>query len=232
MTDFRNRSEFKSVEDLAQATAAALDQAACGCAHALYWEKEFQLLARLDGLNQTEQDRIFNELVVAGIVLIMLVLEAPDLRVCRDFGDYLKELRDALPKAHVRYLDDLGVESKHLRDWEKLIGMRFEEYARDRHGVRAAAMKIESRDKDLDVHGLSKIQLLVPVQAVAIGCHHHICRGETDGHDDLFKLVLSRLSKFYVEFRVQLEVGRITPLMRARVALRRFIRRLLRPRRS
>jgi hypothetical protein len=74
--------------------------------------------------------------------------------------------------------------------------------------------------------GLAKIQMLVPVQAVAIGCHHHICRGETEGRDDLFKLTLKSLSIFYAELRVRLEGGRITPLTRARVALKRIVRRM------
>jgi len=104
--------------------------------------------------------------------------------------------------------------------------MRYEEYARDRHDVRAAAMQIESAEKSLDLDDLSKIQLLVPVQAVAIGCHHHICRGDTDGRDDLFKLTLRSLSMFYVELRVRLEGGRITPLTRARVAFKRMLHRI------
>jgi hypothetical protein len=104
--------------------------------------------------------------------------------------------------------------------------MRYQEYGRDKHEVRAAAMQIESAEKNLDLDGLSKIQLLVPVQAVSIGCHHHICRGNTTGQDDLFKQILKSLSKFYVELRIRLEGGKITPLTRARVALKRMLQRL------
>lgn len=68
------------------------------------------------------------------------------------------------------------------------------------------------------------IQLLVPVQAAAIGCHHHVCRGNTDGRDELFKLTLKALSRFYVDVRIRLEGGKITFLMRARRLLRRMIR--------
>jgi hypothetical protein len=155
----------------------------------------------------------------------MLALEAPDLRIAREFRDYLAGLNKRIPKAHVDHLRNLGVETRHLRDWEKLIAMRYEEYARDRHDVRAAAMQIESSQKKLDLDGLSKIQMLVPVQAVAIGCHHHVCRGNTEGHDELFKLTLKSLSEFYVDIRVRLEGGKITPLTRARVALKRIVRR-------
>ena len=220
-----NKPQPESLDHNADATAAVLVHAAAGSAFHLFHDKQFQQLAGFEQLSQAEQDRIFNELVVASVVLIMLVLEAPDLRVAGEFRNYLSDLNKRIPKAHVDHLKTLGVETQHLRDWEKLIAMRYEEYARDRHDVRAAAMEIESSEKGLDLDDLSKIQMLVPVQAVAIG-HHHICRGDTEGQDDLFKLTLRSLSRFYVELRVRLEGGRITPLTRVRVALKRILRRM------
>ncbi len=220
-----NGSQFESLDQMADATAAALDQAAASYAFQLFSDKEFRRLLSFDRLSQVEQDRIFNELVVAYVVLVILVLEAPDLRVPDEFRGYLVGLNEKIPKAHLDYLRTLGVDTEHLRDWEKLIAMRYDEYAKDRHEVRAAAMKIESSEKVLDLDDLSKIQMIVPVQAVAIGCHHHVCRGDTRGHDDLFKLTLRSLSRFYVEIRVRLEGGKISPLTRARVALKRIVRR-------
>jgi len=221
-----NKPQFESLDQMADSTAAALAQAAAGSAFHLFRDKQFRRLANFEKLSQTEQDRIFNELVVASVVLIMLILEAPDLRVAGEFRDYFADLNKRVPKAHIDHLRTLGIETKHLRDWEKLIAMRYEEYARDRHDVRAAAMRIESSQKGLDLDDLSKIQMLVPVQAVAIGCHHHICRANTENQDDLFKLTLRSLSGFYVEVRVRLEGRRITPLTRARVALKRILRRM------
>ena len=215
----------ESLDQMVDTTAAGLAQAAAGSAFQLFRDKTFRRLAGIEQSSQAEQDRIFNELVVALVVLIMLVLEAPDLRVAGEFRDYLATLNKTIPKAHVDQLRTLGVETNHLQDWEKLIAMRYEEYARDKHDVRAAAMQIESAEKRLDLDDLSKIQMLVPVQAVAIGCHHHICRGDTERRDDLFTLTLKSLSLFYVELRVRLEGGRITPLTRARVALMRLLRR-------
>jgi hypothetical protein len=217
--------DFESLDQMAEATAAGLSQAAASSAYELFLDKEFRRLAGLELLTQVEQDRIFNELVVAFLVLIMLLLEAPDLRVSQEFRNYLAGLNQRISAAYMENLKTLGVEANHLRDWEKLISMRYEEYARDKHEVRGAAMRMESAEKSLDLDGLSRIQLLVPVQAVSIGCHHHICRGNTDGRDDLFKQVLKSLSKFYVELRIRLEGGKITPLTRARVALKRMLRR-------
>ena len=157
------------------------------------------------------------------VVLVILILEAPDLRVPREFRDYLLLLQEMIPKAHVENLRTLGLEDEHLRQWEKLIALRYDEYAKDRHKVRSAAMEIQSSEKPLDLNDLSKIQMLVPVQTVAIGCHHHICRGNTKGRDELFKLTLEPLTKFYVDIRGRLEGIKTTPLTRARHALKHMI---------
>jgi hypothetical protein len=218
--------DSESLDQMAEVTAAGLSQAAAASAYEFFCDEEFRAIAGLERLSQTEQDRIFNELVVAFLVLIMLLLEAPDLRAARELRNYFADLKKRISEAHVEHLRTVGVETNHLRDWEKLISMRYEEYARDKHEVREAAMQIESAEKSLDLDGLSRIQLLVPLQAVSIGCHRHICRGNADGQDDLFKQILKSLSKFYVELRVRLEGGRITPLKRARVALKRMLRRL------
>jgi len=217
------RAQSESPGQMAGVTAAALVQASSHHAFELFNDREFRRLTGFASLDQVEQDRIFNELVVAYVVLIILVLEAPDLRVPPEFRDYLTTLKEMVPKAHIDSLRTLGVESEHLRVWEKLISLRYEEYAKDRHEVRSAAMHLESREKTLDLDDLSKIQLLVPVQAVAIGCHHHVCRGETDGRDELFKLTLRSLSRFYADIRIRLEGGKITFMMRVRRALRRMI---------
>ncbi len=216
--------QFESFDQMAETTAAALNEAAANHAFQLFNDQGFRRLVNFDILSQVEQDRVFNELVVAYLVLVILVLEAPDLRVPSEFRDYLVLLKEKIPKAYLEYLRTLGIGTEHVLGWEKLISLRYEEYARDRHEVRAAAMQVESSEKVLDLDDLSKIQMLVPVQAVAIGCHHHICRGETTGRDELFKLTLRWLSRFYVDIRVRLEGGKITPLTRARLSLQRMIR--------
>lgn len=218
--------QFESLDEIADHTAAGFVQSAAGSAFRLFRDRQFRRLAGFEKLSQTEQDRIFNELVAAFISLVMLLLEAPDLRRAREFGDYFTKLRKRIPKAHKDFLRESGVEKKYLRDWEQLLNMRYEEYARDKHEVRAAAMQIESEGKRLELDDLAKIQALVPVQAVAIGCHHHICRGKTEAKDDLFKALLKSLSEFYMQLRLGLEGRKLTPLMRLRMALQRWGRRI------
>jgi hypothetical protein len=209
-----------SVEELAAATADRLVEAAAHFAFELFQDKKFRREARFDRLVVEEQDRIFNELLVANLTLLMLTLEAPDLRVDDEARQYLRLLQAAIPRAHITSLERLGVPAAALRDWEKLIGLRFDEYCRDRHSVRAAAMQAAADDKGLAEDDLAAIQLLLPVQTVAIGCHHHVCRSKTAGRDELFKLVLRALSRFYLETRITFEGGTITPLARIRMAVR------------
>ena len=219
-------TQFESLDQMADATATGLSQAAANTAFQLFKDKRFKKLAGFNRLSQTEQDRIFNELVVANLVLIMLVFDAPDLRVAGEQRAYLAGVNKKIPLAYVQNLKDLGIEAKYLLDWEKLIDMRYEEYAKDRHDVRAAAMELESKERSLNMDTLSKIQVLVPVQAVAIGCHHHVCRGETKGKDDLFKLILESLTRFYCEVRLRIEGVKITPLDRAHLAVKRSLDRI------
>jgi len=218
-----DKMRFESLEQITGATASKLVEAAAHHAFGLFREKEFRRLADFDALSQVEHDRIFNELLVSNLVLIMHVLEAPDLRVPSEVRDHLINVKEAVPKAHMDSLQALGLEPEHLRDWEKLLSLRCDEYAKDRHEVRAAAMQLEAAGKTLDLDDLSKIQMLVPVQTVAIGCHRHVCRGKTEGRDELFKLTLRSLSRFSVAFRIQLEGGKITFLTRVRMALRRMV---------
>ncbi|MFZ5365971.1 MAG: hypothetical protein ACOZBZ_01630 [Patescibacteria group bacterium] len=199
---------------------ATLVQAASNQAFKLFRDKKFREFAEFEKLDKTEQDRIFNELVVSYLVLLMLTLEAPDLHGEQELKEYFLIVKDEIPKAHLDYLKDLGIEKRYLEDWKKLIQMRYDEYSSDKLEARKAAMEIESKEKELTVEGLADIQLFLPVQTVAIGCHHHILRGKTEGKDELFKLILRSLSRFYVEIRVPLEGGEITFWGRLRAKLR------------
>src|SRR4030042_6771857 len=80
-----DKTPFESLDQMADATATGLSQAAANAAFQLFKDKRFKKLAGFNRLSQTEQDRIFNDLVVANLVLIMLVFDAPDLRVANDY---------------------------------------------------------------------------------------------------------------------------------------------------
>ncbi|MFA6292505.1 MAG: hypothetical protein WC637_12020 [Victivallales bacterium] len=219
--------QFKSMEDMAAATAKNLAKAAAGSAFTLFNDKTFRQLARFNVLPVVEHDRIFNELLVAGLTLQMLTLEAPDLHIPDDMRPFLKQVANEIPATHVRELAGMGVEEEHLGVWRQLISMRYEEYAADRHKARAASMQIEieAARRPLDREAMDGIQAMVPVQVVAIGTHCHVCRGKTEEYDELFKFMLNHLSRFYVEMRLTFEGRPLTSLDRAAIAVKRLFRK-------
>ena len=212
-----------SLQKMAKITAAGLDQAATSVALALFNDKTYIQLMGLNGMSQLEQDRILNELILAGITVIMLTLDAPDLRISRDFKEYFRLLKDEIPKAHLAQLKELGIENKHVKLWKKLIEMRYDEYAQDRLKARSVVMEYDSRKKDLTSKDLDDIHLFLPAFTVAVGCHHHICRGKTEGHDLAFRYLMKKLSRFYTVVRATMEGGRLTPVSRVRIATRHFV---------
>jgi len=126
---------FESLDQVADATATNLSQAAAASAYELFRDENFRRCAGLERLSQVEQDRTFNELVVGYLVLFMLLLEAPDLRVPEELRNYPAGVHNRISPAYVEHLRTLGVEPEHLRGWEKLISMRYEEYARQARGA-------------------------------------------------------------------------------------------------
>jgi hypothetical protein len=222
-----NKKSPPSIAKMAKIMAASLDRAASQKAFQIFNDKKFRAFLNFDQLEKIEQDRIFNELVVNAIVLLMMTLEAPDIRNLEELKEYFLLVKEELPRAHRDLLASYGIEKRYLKDWDKLIQMRYEEYDKDKLELRKAAMELEAKERgDLTVDGLEDIQLFLPVHTVAIGCHHHLCRGKTDGKDELFKLILKYLGRFYVEIRVPLEGGKITFWRRAKVKARHLFQKL------
>jgi len=209
-------------EKMVEYTAHALVEIACHHAFKLFRNRKFRRLVDFDHLEQIEQDRIFNELVVTAILLIMFTFEAPDLRVPPEFKEFLFKLRDEVPKAHRQQLKEIGIEKKYLKIWRKLIELRYEEYQKDKQGMREAAMELEAQQAPLTTKSLEDIHVLLPAQTLAVGALFHIRRGKGEPEDPLFQILLKWVGKLYLLIRVTAEGGKITWWRKAMVRLRRL----------
>jgi len=210
------------LQKMARILAASLDRAAIQWGFKTYWNKNFLRLAEINSIDQTEKDRIFNELILAGETLIMLTLEARDLRSEEEFKVYLLSVKDEVPNAHDDYMKEIGIERKYRKLWKKLIEMRYEEYSESKLTAREAMMEYEGKEKALETSDLEGITLTLPPFTIAVGCHKHVVRGKNKGKDPLFKLIMKRLGRFYVEIRIMIEGGKISPILKARMKLRHF----------
>jgi len=209
-----------SSQKMAFLLASAFDRAASQHAFKIFNDKKFRNLLNFLTLAKIEQDRLFNELVVSAIALIMLTLETPDLKGESELKEYLQFVRDQLPKAHSTELKNLGIEKKFLKQWEQLIDMRYQEYHKDKLEVRAAAMNMEYDDGSAE--SLEDIQIMLPVNTIAMGAHRHILRGKTEGRDELFKYLIREFGKLYVQIRLPLEGKKITFLDKLLVKMKLF----------
>lgn len=201
------------IEELTHMLADGLAKLASHKAFDLYRNRRFRKLINFNQIEKLEQDRIFNELVLAGLVLEMLILEAPDLRVDPEFKEYLHILKDGIPEAHLKELKDLGIERKFIRLWRKLIKMRYEEYQREKGEVRSAAFELESQEAPIDQQKLAEIQALLPLHTVAILSYRHITRGKGKPESPLFKMILRFVEQLFMDVRFSLE-GYKRPLWR------------------
>lgn len=194
----------------------------------LFRDRKFRELTNFKNLEQVEQDRIFNELSATAVLLVVFTLEAPDLRVPPDFKEFIAYLKDEIPKAHIDQLRKLGLEEKYLEIWRKLLDMRYEEYQKDKHKVREAAMEIQSLQATLTNDDLNTIQLGLPVKTLAIGTLFHIRRGKDNPEDPLFKMLLDWLGWFYLDVRLSTEGVKVPWWKRIWVNTRRRLRSIKR----
>jgi len=190
--------------------AHELDQKAIKWGFKTYWNKDFLKLADIDALNQTEQDRIFNELVLAPEILIMVAFQV-----------WNKEnIGDQIAKEHTNFMKEIGVEKQYRKLWEKLINIRYQEYHQSKNNARVAMIEFDSQEKDVLASDIEDINTTLPPFAISVLCHKHILRGKTRGKDLLFKLIFKNLGRFYTDILVTIGGEKIKTTTKMKIKLR------------
>lgn len=143
----------------------------------------FRELANFKNLDEEEQNRIFNELTVTNLVMAMLLVD----QIIRetdnnDKKQYLKTVREALPDYYVNFLRRIGIAEAYVTLWDKLIAMRYDEYANDMGEFRREFLS--SQDKKLAELALDNDVVLF--QTLALGLYRHIMRGKIKKGDPLY----------------------------------------------
>ena len=129
---------------------------------------------------QAEQDRLFNELIVTNIVMILILLDQkiaasdPDSR-----RDYLRALRSQVPSHYYGFLKKIGIPADFVETWRQLTDLRHDEYARDMLDWRQVLMKKDSK--------LGEDNTLAIFQALAFGLFRHLRRGQTEKDDPFYR---------------------------------------------
>lgn len=129
-----------------------------------YKEADFRQKLNFASLEEMEQDRIFNELVITGLCLVYLTMEIGEsLNRNEESKQTFRNIKNNLTSSYVNMLKGAGVEEKSLLDmWYQLVAMRCEEYRKDFSDHKE--MFKDPRQNHW-------------VHITAIGGSDHICRG-------------------------------------------------------
>lgn len=146
----------------------------------LFRDEEFRQLNNFKEINQVEQDRIFNEIVVSGIVLTILIFEnLEDKSQNKKNNQFYSEMQMELESSYGNWLRDLGSQGEHASLFKDLIKMRLKEYERDYKKFQKGVLK----------HTNTQFPYLF---MVAIGGSTHIARSKKK----LIEVILKPFTKW------------------------------------
>lgn len=162
----------------------------------LFRGEQFRTLALFKKLPTAEHDRIWNELVVAGILTLTVCLDAmPSLVRPEDFH-FWRKVQEHAPKQFQRELMHYGVSSANAKLMRELIDMRGKEYkdlARQTREINEFENKL-FRDLTDDMRHVA-----ASIQATAIGTVDHIKRGKLAPGDPLIRFLAHWLFGLYTQ---------------------------------
>lgn len=163
-----------SVERIAKKTVKKIAKSA----FRVFKDEEIRRVLDFSKIEEIERDRIFNELVVTGLSLAILMAETIS-EINKERRNSFRKLQEEIFVYYPNWLKELGVEERYCDIWIKLIKMRCNEYRND------------FKNYQNDFPDPQKANPWISV--VAIGGLHHLRRGTTSPQDPLFKHLLAWL---------------------------------------
>jgi len=149
-------------------------------AHRFFRDKSVRALLDFEKLEQMEQDRIFNELVITNLLLSVLMLDTVAELTSGSKRDFCRDVSETLFYAYPRELARMGIDEEHVDLWNKLMKMRYDEYRED-----------ERRWKKRPDPRMQNPWRTV----LAVGGLDHLRRGKTSPEDPLFPKMIEWLAE-------------------------------------
>lgn len=145
----------------------------------LFRDRKFRRLAELEKFDQTEQDRIFNEIVISGLALSILFFRT---MMEKQKDNYFYEVETELFSAYGNILKEIGAQKKDADLFKTVIKMRVDEYQKQ-------YIKYKK-------HLPSEKAVVWPF-VVAIGGYDHITRGKGKPEDPLYMIFFEWIKKMF-----------------------------------
>ena len=175
--------------------AEKLAEAVASLSFDVWSRKDFRLFVNFPNISQTERDRIFNELEVCILGLMVLKFDDGISKKDKEFGLMLVHFENKLIEGFLNLFRNLKVEEKYVKQWRTLIDMRLSEYRKDYK----IAIKESEKMKELDENEDLKISW-ARIETITIDCLTHIRRGTVEERDPLWKF----LRKWFISLESKL----------------------------
>jgi hypothetical protein len=161
-------------------------------------DKKFRLLSHFEQKDEEERNRIFNELTLTNIVLLMLLLEQMVLEIDDDeHKNYIRTLRKEIPVYFSGFIRRIKIPERYANLWDKLIEKRYNEYQKAILEMRGEFLQQDNRN--LQTYALDKTIMIF--QAIAFGLYEHLVRGKIREADSLYKYLQPYLLAVYKGFQ-------------------------------
>src|SRR3989344_2572201 len=144
-----------------------------GSAYQVFLDESFRELADFKRQNEEEQNRIFNELVVTGLGLLLLLIDDKLPNIKDERKNFWKEVRDKVPELFTEWLESLGIAKTYVGIWAKLIDLRMDEYLKDKGMTRNVWAEELFKENDEEMNDAA-----VRVETMTVSSLLHITRGK------------------------------------------------------
>lgn len=192
-----NFGRFKK-EESAEEASRRLVNFTLKSAFEVFKDEEFRRYFDFFRQKREEQDRLFNELGLTGLCLLLFTLDDIYL-MSRDRIHFWREVRQKTSEMFKSWLRDLSISSQYVSFWARLIDKRYEEYQKDQREVRR---ELERHDKEFVQNDDEAAKsAYVRFVAIAIGAIHHLRKGKVSARDPFF----SHLKTWLGILNIQLE---------------------------
>ncbi len=163
--------------------AAFLVKVAADSAYQVFLDDHFRAMVRFKQQTEGEQNRIFNELVVTGLVLLTLLIDDGYTAIIPERKEFWRGVREETPLQFTGWLSEVGVAAEFTRIWGKLIQLRLEEYRAGQVQTRYAWVEELFQDRDDETLGDAAVR----IETLVIGSLLRLTRGAAKPGDLLRK---------------------------------------------
>ncbi len=162
----------------------------CGSAYSVFLDRHFRDKVNFEKQTQTEQDRMFNELVVTALLLLISIIKDRLYFIREERKNFWRQVLQQIPSNLVNWLGSLGIEKKYLNIWRKLIDLRLNEYQQRQSQTRRTwAEEIASHPEEELLN-----DAMVRVETLTVSSMLHITRGKAKRDDPLRRRLRTWLS--------------------------------------